>query len=459
MIAGLLGGLRREETHNIIRNKLDSGYKVSYNNKKTKAYNKGLIPDKDIYSRVVKDSRPTQHYTTKELIDRNPLYDSKTKEQKKILAKKGDQLRNSKAVSMPKNGKAKPKNQKGKKKIGSKSKVIRQNAIVNPSSLSYSSAAAAYGGTYRQFGDAQQTTRITKCEYIGDLRPTSTAFALITYHVNPGDSIMFPWLSSIAPAWEYCRFNSLQIVYKPNCASGAGGTVGIAIDFDTADSAPPNKLAMAEYRPYVAGVPWSDGIIYNCPKRFLNLHNMGKLLIRNASTPVDNTTDVGNLYVMTQDAAAGYLGEMYVEYDVTLINQQQFDPFEGLSAKVSGVSGTDNVFATSYTQALTDRAWLVQADNNTLNFLVNGVWIVDVVISSAATLAGINFVAANGAAFTAFNNAQIPTAATSGARSCYLVVTGTNATTPANLTFTTTGNTGAAMLTYIRFAPYYAALA
>ncbi len=363
-------------------------------------------------------------------------------------------------LTMPNNTKSTYKNNGNVKKSKPKprpNKIPRprprnQSQLSSQSVMQYGSVAASYGGVVRQFADGNSTTRVSKCEYIGDLRSTSTAFTLNRYFINPGDPLCFPWLSSIAGAWEYYKVNYLRLVYKPNCASTTVGTVAMAVDYDMADAAPVNKQDLAEYRPYISGVPWSTSIIYQAPQQYLRLHNNGKLIIRDPATPITNLTDVGVLYVMLQDVPAGYLGELYIEYEVILMNQQQARMSSALSANVSGSSTLNTqIFSGSYSQTI-PRPWLAQGSSTTLLLYITGIWLMDVYVNNATGLTGINCTGSNGATQTALYSAIDP-AGGFGMRSFIIQCNTTAYNSPAVLTFSLVGNTGAA-ISSVRFAPY-----
>jgi hypothetical protein len=367
-----------------------------------------------------------------------------------------DIKRETEEMSKKNNGKAGvKKNGNGKKPQPKNNKQMVPRPITRPGAImQYSSAAAAYGGSYQQFGDSQQVTRIRKCEYIGDIRSSGEAFALNTFNLNPGDSLSFPWLSTIAPAWEYYKVDSMRLIYKPNCASTTVGTLAIAVDYDMGDSAPANKQDLAEFRPYVSGVPWSTEIVYQVPRYFLNLHNNGKLLVRSPADAITNLTDLGILYVMTQDVLSGFLGELYIDYDLILINQQQSDLCASLSAHIVGVSNSDtNPFSTSFAQIAPDRPWVSQAGlTGVLEMYVAGEWLMVLHTISATGLTAINVTGSNGATQVA-EATLLNAAGTESIRVFTINVASTSLKSPALLTVALAGNTGAAT-THIRFAPY-----
>jgi len=305
------------------------------------------------------------------------------------------------------------------------------------------SVAAAYGGSFNSPSDAIQTTRIRKCEYLSDIRPTVSTFQLLTFAINPAVATTFPWLSSIAGSWEYYQMNALRFIYKPNCASTSVGTVAMAVEYDTGDLLPLNKVQLSEYKPYISGSPWAPDIIYNAPKRFLNLHNNGKLLTRQGSTTATNLTDVGVLYFASQDVVAGYLGELYIEYDVTLINQQNsanvitgdlsatmaaLVPFNSAKTIVQGTASGISFGGT------TDSIFIPYV----------GSFLFDISITGAANLASVTLAATGTGAIASLIQATIITTGLDASHTTYLVTCGAvDQLSPPKFTVTLTGSSAA----------------
>lgn len=82
--------------------------------------------------------------------------------------------------------------------------------------------------------------RITHKEYIGSII-TGNGFALASYHLNPGISGSFPWLSNIAANFEQYRWNGIVYNFVStssdalNSTNTALGRVVMATDYNAAD--------------------------------------------------------------------------------------------------------------------------------------------------------------------------------------------------------------------------------
>jgi len=169
-------------------------------------------------------------------------------------------------------------------------------------------------------GDA----RIIHREYIGEVTAGTSSpsvFSNTSYPVNPGQNQTFPWLSQIASRYESYRFNALRFDYETEAPSSLGGSLVLALDYDASDPAPVSKQQALAFRESVRSAPWKE-----CRHVSLSedLNKQKSYFVRNGSQPSTTdikTYDVGNLNVITQGVttASSTCGELYVEYDVTLM--------------------------------------------------------------------------------------------------------------------------------------------
>jgi hypothetical protein len=174
-------------------------------------------------------------------------------------------------------------------------------------------------------------------EYISDLISAATtgAFHALGFPINPGNSSMFPWLSSLAENFESYVFKSLKFLFETDAPSTTAGTVLMAVDYDPEDALPANKRDMMSYRDAIRTVPW-QGCRLHCDSE--DLHKRKTYFVANendsapgfgevdpqfesqSSTSSDERfDDTGRLIVATSNAqASSNIGELYVEYEVHL---------------------------------------------------------------------------------------------------------------------------------------------
>jgi hypothetical protein len=168
---------------------------------------------------------------------------------------------------------------------------------------------------------------VTHREYIGEIAanaggPPST-FSLQSFSINPGLTAIFPWLSKLAQNYESYRFEKLKFCYETESPSTLGGTLVMAVDYDSLDASPTSKQQAMAYRASVRSAPWNDCCHTSVAE---DLHKLKSNYVRSLSSPPPansdlKTYDIGNLFVITQgiSTASATCGELYVEYSVHLL--------------------------------------------------------------------------------------------------------------------------------------------
>jgi len=183
--------------------------------------------------------------------------------------------------------------------------------------------------------------RIIHREYIGEVvagAGTPSAFSAATYPVNPGQSGVFPWLSSIAQRFESYRFRRLRFAYETEAPSSLGGSLVLALDYDASDTVVLSKQTAMAFRNSVRSAPW-EPCVHSSDQE--DLSKLKSHFVRPGAIPPGTDVklyDVGTLNVCTQNVttASAVCGELYVEYEIDLLT-----PIYGNSVFPSGtVSGS-----------------------------------------------------------------------------------------------------------------------
>lgn len=98
-------------------------------------------------------------------------------------------------------------------------------------------------------------------EYVCDVN-SSTGFVSTAYPINPGNPVLFPWLSKVAALYEEFEFLGLIFEYKTMSAAAVGtvssamGNVIMATDYDCMDSNFTNKRQMESAEFACSTVPY-----------------------------------------------------------------------------------------------------------------------------------------------------------------------------------------------------------
>jgi len=190
------------------------------------------------------------------------------------------------------------------------------------------SVAANYARTQRTM-KPQITTRSTdSCrivhrELLANIVSSTNWVSSQPLSINPGITSTFTWLASQAAGWEKYRFNDLRVCYYTRTSSSTAGSVVLAPDYDAADPAPASDIIASSYHGVVEDAPWKNIIM-----TFDRARLAGERFVRTTGYLAPNldikTYDVANLFIGTVDGGNTGVawGKVWLEYDITLINQQ-----------------------------------------------------------------------------------------------------------------------------------------
>jgi len=164
------------------------------------------------------------------------------------------------------------------------------------------------------------STRIIHRELISSVTGSVGFTVSNTFSVNPGLAATFPWLSTQALGWEKYKFNGLRLCYYTRTGSNTPGSVILTPDYDAADAAPVTEQIASAYHGTQEDVAWKDNCMIFDQKilgqeRFIRTGGL-------AANLDIKTYDIANVFVSTLDGTAVNWGKLWLEYDITLINQQ-----------------------------------------------------------------------------------------------------------------------------------------
>jgi len=211
----------------------------------------------------------------------------------------------------------------------------RQNQLVKTSKIS---VPAAKGKNISQLGRPQirkvgnsGDIIVVHREFVTDLIASATAgaFSVFGFPINPGNLLIFPWLSSIAKNYSSYVFDALKFYIETESPSSIPGTALMAIDYDANDVLPSDKRTMMSLRDAVRTEAWGD-IAMGSKKEDLHKRKTYFNALPGDFSPsavTSNTDmlgdrrldDVGQLLLATTGMPANQVvGEVYVEYEVRM---------------------------------------------------------------------------------------------------------------------------------------------
>lgn len=158
-----------------------------------------------------------------------------------------------------------------------KSKSGKAKLKAKPSTSSVSKPLAARVPTasavkYTSGAKVDQT--IDHREFAFTVSGNSATFALLGssgsfpgYDINPGNNLLFPWLSIISRAYEKYRFELLEFEIVPRNPTTVAGAVYAAVDYDWDDSVATSAPELMSNRGAISADVWSPSVLrVDCTK-------------------------------------------------------------------------------------------------------------------------------------------------------------------------------------------------
>lgn len=178
-----------------------------------------------------------------------------------------------------------------------------------------------------------RTIRIAYREYLGEVTTGSVvgAFNAVSYAINPGNVLTFPWLAPIAQ--QYDQYKPLGIIFEfkstasDNTSNTALGSVIMATEYDVHDTVFQTKQEMLNAA-YSAESRASDNLLHGieCDPKELQ-RNVFYVRRSDANVTEVRDYDMGRFTIATQGgglAANQSIGSLYVHYEFELLKEQSF---------------------------------------------------------------------------------------------------------------------------------------
>jgi hypothetical protein len=202
----------------------------------------------------------------------------------------------------------------------------------------------------------------------------------------------------MAKFFESYQFVHLEFQYQSTKAATTDGAVYGAIDFDAADGAPADKIAIMATQGATRCNVWQE-FCYHASR--MNLEKFAVERYIRSDLLKDHqdikTYDVGSFTIATSNCVDySFVGELYVDYDIILTTPQipsvsdnptHIEEHEMTIANdPSYVCGVDEVWAGDSATNMNYGPDLAEAQNNSLTFKKAGTYMVEIVTSLTTTV-------------------------------------------------------------------------
>lgn len=176
-------------------------------------------------------------------------------------------------------------------------------------------------------------------EYLADLTAVNPGFDVTSYPINPGIGSTFPWLASLAANFDQYRIRSLCARFESSAPATENGRVFMAFDYDPQDQPPVDKGSFMSYKGATSDAVWTSNMV-----RFIG-PRLGKIFYTRTGGVVGDIRlyDAGNFFVSTSGVANGVLcGELYLDYEIELVNPQGASACGGETYTAATISSTSS---------------------------------------------------------------------------------------------------------------------
>lgn len=196
---------------------------------------------------------------------------------------------------------------------------VKMNNVTMPGSFATSNA---------RFASNEHTTIIRHRELVGPVTPTTAAFQITKYPINPGLPKSFPWMSLMASGFEEYEVRGLVYEYESTAseynATPGMGSVIMATNYDSADADFYNFVQMSSYE-YSTSCKPSVSMMHpvECDPK---LRVLQRSFTRTDSIALTKSSiqfyDIGNFYIATNGLHydvvnnSVQLGLLYVTYEI-----------------------------------------------------------------------------------------------------------------------------------------------
>jgi hypothetical protein len=153
-------------------------------------------------------------------------------------------------------------------------------------------------------------------EYVGSFGEYA-AWDTDRLRINPGDPKTFPWLSSVASAYDRYTFSRVRLDMEPRVGTDTSGQVVVCFDVDAEDPAPTSFVNACTY-PHVRGPIWGR-FSFEVPRDALHQRKSNFV----SASVEGRQQDCGMVYIGAENnPSASGLG-VSIEYEVHLMSPQQ----------------------------------------------------------------------------------------------------------------------------------------
>lgn len=236
--------------------------------------------------------------------------------------------------------------------VGGGDYTVQRNSLIK-------GGGVVKGAQVPRFLNNKRSTRVQHREFLGNVISSSSAntFDNVTYLVNPGDPICFPWLSGIAAQYDQWKPHGIVFEYKTTSGSFNGtdqslGAVILASDYDVLDAAYASKAEMDNTQ-FVTSSASDCNILHpiECKpsERPFGWYFVRKGQATLATGDSARFNDLCNFQIATAGVTSTSvtLGELWLTYDIEFTKEQLGNGAMGLGNLMYSLSNATSADVTA----------------------------------------------------------------------------------------------------------------
>lgn len=228
---------------------------------------------------------------------------------------------------------------------------------------------------------------VTRRELVGVVRAQGTTNS--TYIVNARNSIMFPWLSTLAANFDMYYFSALSLEYEPICpAASTTGAIAMAFDYDVTDANTETSFeSLCAYGGAVSGQVYAP---MSCSFNVNNTVMPAHKYFCSSSSTADRLSDMARAVVKTNSSYDnGFIfGSLYVRYTCHLHDPEKSSGSMTEATSIIPSSPLQSLISAANADPLGTLATLNQLVQKNPSPDTDGIRVVPTIISGAMALAG-----------------------------------------------------------------------
>lgn len=208
-------------------------------------------------------------------------------------------------------------------------------------------------------------------EFVDIVAPPAVA-SVTTYLVQPGMSEMFPWCAGMANNFQKYQIRNLVAHYEPSCSTSQNGLIGMAFEYNPAETVPSTFAGISQYAGFTQSSVWDN----------ISVPHDSKHPVKNVSNIEDvpgdmNSYHSGRLLFYNEYTGGGVTsatvwGRIFISYEIAFTTPQVSSGFDYASGDIGSAEAETDADETFTTASNASENPEFEVTKDTRNEITNG---------------------------------------------------------------------------------------